>query len=123
MTSIPIYDDTAPITCTANGDELATRIEEIEALRTRHDRVDRTEHGLLLHFPVDADLEADLRRFAVDEKGCCQFWGFAVDATGTELVLRWDGPPAVDELMTRLHAYFEGDEPLTEASARALGLL
>jgi hypothetical protein len=123
MTSIPIYDESVPIACTADRGELATRVEQLEGLRTRLAGVERTEHGLLLRFPFAADLEADLRRFAVDEKGCCGFWGFAVEATSTELVLRWDGPPSVSGVLDELQAYFEGDEALTEAAVQELGLL
>lgn len=30
-----------------------------------------------------------------------------------ELSLRWGGPPATDELLDRLAAYFRGDESIT----------
>jgi hypothetical protein len=112
----PIYDATAPLVCTIGDDEIAERIELVERMRTRLDSIERTEHGLLLHFAVHPDVDADLRRFAVDEKRCCQFWGFAVDAQDDELTLRWDGPPAAGDLIDRLVAYFEGDEPLTTIS-------
>jgi len=38
----------------------------------------RTEHGMELTFPNRADVEIDVRRFAVEEKRCCAFWGFDV---------------------------------------------
>ena len=116
MNPIPIYDATAPITCTADSDEIPERIELVERMRTYLDRIERTPHGLLLHFPARPEVDAVLRRFAIDEKRCCQFWGFAVDTHDDDLTLRWDGPPAVDEYMDRLLAYFEGDEPLTAIS-------
>ena len=47
----------------------------------------------------------------MDEKRCCQFWGFAVIDEGDGLSLQWDGPPAVDALLDRLHAWFSGDAP------------
>ena len=111
MTRIPV-DLTAPIACTADGDEVPRRIEQVDHLRDRLRAVDRTETGLLLHFEPDADLAAHLQRFVVDEKGCCQFWGFAIsDDAG--LTLRWDGPPDVQPFLDELLRYFEGDEPLT----------
>lgn len=116
MKSIPIYDATAPVTCTVGSDEIPERIELVERMRHNLGQIDRTEHGMLLHFPNRADIEDDLRRFAVDEKRCCQFWGFAVDADPDGLTLRWDGPPDAEDLIGRLHAYFEGDEPLTSIS-------
>jgi hypothetical protein len=116
MRSIPLYDATAPIACTADSDEIAERIEVIERMRAVLDRVERTEHGMLLHFPNRPEIDADVRRFAVDEKGCCRFWGFAVTVADDELTLRWDAPPALDEYVDRLLAYFEGDEPITAVS-------
>jgi hypothetical protein len=109
----PIYDDTTPIACTATDDELSERIEVLERLHADLAGLDRTEHGLVLRFPRRDDVEADVRRFAVDEKRCCQFWGFEIDVSDDRVQLRWDGPPAVQEFMDRLQAYFEGDEPLT----------
>ena len=93
MNRIPIYDATAPITCTIGTDEIPARIEIIERMRVNLTRLDRTEHGLLLHFPDRRDIDADLRRFAVEEKRCCAFWGFALDRFDHELTLRWDAPP------------------------------
>jgi hypothetical protein len=114
MKRLPIYDATAPIACTIGEDEVQERIELFERLRTEHVRLDHTEHGVLLHFPVRADLEADLRRFAVAEKACCGFWGFEIERAGADLTLRWEAPPAAGEVVQRLVAYLDGDEPLTE---------
>lgn len=116
MNSIPIYDETAPISCTIGNDEIPERIELVERMRHHLEHIDRTDHGMLLHFPHRPDIENDLRRFAVDEKRCCQFWGFAVDADSHGLTLRWDGPPDAEDLIRRLLAYFEGDQPLTSIS-------
>jgi hypothetical protein len=116
MSSIPLHENTAPIVCTAGRDEIAQRIAQIERLRAALDHVERTEHGLLLHFSNDPTTEADVRGFAVDEKRCCQFWGFEIDATADSLTLRWDGPPDVADFLDRLHAHLLGDEPLTATS-------
>ncbi len=102
MKTIPIYDATAPITCTAASDEVSLRIEQIERMRSNLDRIERTEHGMLLHFPNRPDIEAELRKFTIDEKGCCQFWGFDITTQPDELILRWDAPPTLDEYITRL---------------------
>jgi len=110
---IPIHDATAPVVCTISDAEVPERIELIERMRAALGRVERTEHGLLLHFAADPAVEGDLRRFAVDEKRCCQFWGFEVGSADEGLTLRWDGPPAAGGLLDELHAYFEGDQPLT----------
>ena len=116
MSSIPIYDATAPMVCTADSDEIPERIEQVERMRAVLVHVDRTEHGLLLRFPGDAAVEADLRQFAVDEKRCCQFWGFEITTASDQITLRWEGPPDATEFLDRLHAYFEGDEPISAVS-------
>lgn len=116
MRSIPIYDETAPIACTIGEHEIGDRIELVERLRTNLSGIDRTDTGLLLRFPARPDIDRDVRRFAVDEKACCRFWGFAIDTDRTGLTLRWDAPPAADELVDRLLSYFRGDQPLTAIS-------
>jgi hypothetical protein len=112
--SIPLYDETKPISCTIDRGEVSTRVELIERMRLNLDRIERGEHGMILRFPNRADIEADLERFAVDEKRCCEFWGFAVEVQADELTLRWDAPPDASDLVDRFLAYFTGDEPLTD---------
>ena len=113
---LPIYDATVPIVCTIGAGEVQERIELFERLRTQHGRLDRTEHGVLLHFPAQPETEADLRRFADVEKRCCSFWGFEIGRVGADLTLRWEAPPVAADLVQRLVAYLQGDEPLTEKS-------
>jgi hypothetical protein len=116
LNPMPIYDATAPITCTIGTDEVAGRVELLERLRTNLRWLERTEHGLVLHFDKRPAVEADLRRFAADEKRCCQFWGFAVEQTASEVTLRWDAPPAARDLLARIEAYLVGREPLSAIS-------
>lgn len=113
MKSIPIYDDTKPISCSIDSDEIPARIELVERMRANLESIARGEHGLLLHFPNRPGVEADLERFTVDEKRCCEFWGFAVQRRPERLTLRWDAPPHAAELVTHLLAYFRGEEPIT----------
>ena len=105
---LPLYDATAPIVCTIGGGEVQERIGQFERLRTHVRRLERTDHGLLLHFAADPDLESELRRFVVAEKQCCGFWGFDVEAGPSGLTVRWDAPPAAQELVDRLVGYFDG---------------
>lgn len=116
MKLIPIYDATEPIACTASGTEIQGRIQQVERMRSDLTRMERTEHGLLLHFPNEPDIDAHLRTFAIDEKGCCAFWGFDITNNDDEVTLRWDGPPDVTEFFQKLVTWFEGDEPLTADS-------
>ena len=113
MQSIPIYDATAPIACTASADEIPKRIEQVERMRSHLAAVERTNDGLLLHFPNRPDIDDELRRFTLDEKACCRFWGFAIDSDPDQLHLRWDAPPTLTDYMNRLLDFFQGDQPLT----------
>ena len=112
MKRIPLYDAAAPIACTIAADEIPGRIELLERMRDNLVRFDRTEHGLLLHYPERDDIAADLRRFAVDEKRCCAFWGFDVEHDGDDLRLRWDGPPTAAAIVDRIAAFFAGEGQL-----------
>jgi hypothetical protein len=112
MNPIPLYDATAPIACTIGDDEIPGRIELVARLRANARSVERTADGLLLRFAATAANEADVRRFAIDEERCCQFWGFAVDVSDDEVRLQWDGPPDVRDLLDHLHRYLTGTEPL-----------
>jgi hypothetical protein len=107
---IPLYDATAPIVCTLAAGEVQERQALLEWLRTNVVRSERAEHGLLLHFPAGGDVEARLEHFARVEKQCCRFWGFDVEPGGPATTLIWDAPPAADELVERLEAYFAGDD-------------
>jgi len=109
---LPLYDDSAPIACTIGADEIPDRIAIVERMRASMTSLERTDTGLLLQFPREPAIEADVRRFAVDEKRCCQFWGFAVIDGDDEIVLRWDGPPSADELLDRLDALLRSDDPV-----------
>ena len=116
MKTIPIYDETKPISCTIERDEVPARIELIERMRLKLAAIERSEHGMHLRFPNDEEIAADLNRFVVDEQRCCEFWGFDIERADSQITLRWDAPPDADELVDRLLAYFEGDEPLTSIS-------
>lgn len=112
MKSIPIYDATAPIACTAGRDELPVRKEQIGRLRAFGPTVERGDHGLLLHFPNRPEVDAEVRDFTVAEKGCCSFWGFEVTSTDDRITLRWDAPPGARGLLDGLAGFFTGDASL-----------
>lgn len=50
MKPIPIYNATAPIACTIDPTDIPERIALVEGMRTRLALLERTDHGLLLHF-------------------------------------------------------------------------
>ena len=106
-------DDTAaPIACSLAPGDVPGRIALLERLRDTAVAVGRTPKGLRLRFPPDAEVEADVRRFAVDEQRCCTFWAFSVDADPTGVTLRWDGPPAASGLLDHLQRFLVGEEPI-----------
>ena len=115
--TLPIFDDSQPLACSIDASEVPARIELLERLRTALRAVERTEHGMLLRFPSRPDVEADVRRFAVDEKRCCAFWGFAVGTAAEEITLRWDAPPQAGELVDQLRDWLAGERSLPDISA------
>jgi hypothetical protein len=112
-TPIPIYDDTAPIACTITNTEVPERVDIVERMRSAVTAIERTPTGLLLRFPDTPDVRTDLATFVVDEKRCCQFWGFDVIDSVDSVALRWDGPPAVDRLLDELQTFFTSDAPVS----------
>ena len=106
---IPIYDATAPIVCTLSAGEVQERRQLLEWLRENLTGIDRTEHGMRLHFPAGQGNDDQVRHFAQVEKRCCRFWGFDVEPRPSGTTLRWDAPPAADDLVERLIAFFRGD--------------
>ena len=114
---IPIDDDTVPIACTASAEEIPLRMEHVERLRCDLEQIERTPHGLLLTFPHRDDIASELERFTVDEKGCCQFWGFEIQRDDEHPRLRWEGPPSVEDFFGQLLEHFAGDRPIAELPA------
>jgi hypothetical protein len=110
-TDDPLYDATKPIACTMNAVDMPDHLVLIERIRTNLDHVDRTEHGVSLRLPYTTANVDDLRRFATEEKQCCEFWGFALTEQ-PDLVLRWDGPPETTNFMDRLIDYLDGRAPM-----------
>lgn len=110
---IPLYDDAAAIACTITNAEIPERVALLERMRTAMTALDRTTDGLLLHFPDEPDVRAHLAAFVVDEKRCCQFWGFEVTDEPAGVALRWDGPPAADTLLDQLQTFFTTDAPIS----------
>ena len=113
MKRLPLYDSTAPIACTIESDEIPERLALLDRLRESLARLDETEHGLLLHFPDRPDIADDLQRFAIEEKRCCQFWGFDVGDADGQLTLRWDAPPDARDLLARIAVVLRNGEPVT----------
>ncbi len=109
---LPVTDVSEPIVCTIGEDEVDDRVAVIERLRAAAGSVERTGTGLVLRFQPDAEVEADVRRFVVDEQRCCRFWTFAVVEAPGGLALHWDGPPAAGELLDRLGALLRADDPV-----------
>jgi hypothetical protein len=107
----PLYDPDTPIACTAEALDIPDHVLLLERIRGNLERIERTPHGVLLTLPSSDDNAADVRRFAAEEKRCCEFWGFAVGER-PQVTLRWDGPPGTNRFMGVLIDYFEGRQPI-----------
>ena len=110
---IALYDEAAPIACTISDAEIPERVELFERMRSAVAAVERTPAALVLRFPADPTVRVDLEMLAVDEKRCCQFWGFEITDEPDALVLRWEGPPAAAALVDQLEIYFTSDAPIS----------
>jgi hypothetical protein len=110
---IPIYDDATPIACTIGVEEIPERIELLGRMRANLTSMDRTATGLMLRFPDAPAVRADVARFAIDEKRCCQFWGFDVSDEPEHVALRWDAPPQAVTLLAKIETFFRTDAPIS----------
>jgi hypothetical protein len=97
---LPLFDDTAPISCTIEAADRAGRRELLEKMRSAAHSIERTDFGLVLSFSPDE--QAVFKEFAKLEKQCCSFFGFAVESDS----LRWEAPPNATEIMDALHRFF-----------------
>jgi hypothetical protein len=109
---LPVFDESASIVCTISEGDKADHLALIDRLRSAATSIERTPTGLLLQFPRTDATSADVRRFAVEEKRCCTFWGFAVVDGEDDIVLRWDGPPTVGGYFDTVERALRSDEPL-----------
>ena len=113
MTSIPIYDATAPIACTIGQRRGRRARRAVERIRTYIARLEHTDHGLLLHVPEPARHRRRHQALRRRREAVLRLLGLRDEREGGR-TLRWDGPPDVDDFFPRqLVAFFEGDEPLT----------
>lgn len=97
-----LHDPSEPVACTLGIAEVPARLAEIESLVDRATAIERTDHGVVVRLPDEGPNAADVRRFVAAEKDCCPFWGFDVAVDGSEIVVRWDGPPEMAAFMDRL---------------------
>jgi DNA-binding transcriptional MerR regulator len=77
----------------ADGGDARDRIgvwQQVFTRVQRRDRLDDTETGLALRFPLEADLAATLARLAAAEYRCCSFGSYTIviDHTGLRLEIR-----------------------------------
>jgi hypothetical protein len=104
MKQLPLFDDTAPITCTIEAGQRPGRKELLERMRTASLGVKRTDDGIVIAFSPDA---APLfEEFTTLEKQCCAFFGFDIETNQ----LRWEAPPSATEIMDSVHRFFSDSE-------------
>lgn len=96
MTILSQVDPTAEIACTLPINEASGRLESLQALVG--DRLVGTEREverlrITIKRAGDAGLEEDVRAWAAEEKGCCDFLGFAVESRPESVTLEIASPP------------------------------
>lgn len=122
MKHLPLYDAEAAIACTISDDEKPGRIDSVLQMKAALTSLERTADGMVLHFPSGAEIEQTVRQFAIDEKRCCEFWGFAVESSAEGLSLRWDAPPDAIPLIDSLEEFFTSDKSLSELAGLVEGI-
>lgn len=119
---LPLYDKEAAIACTITDEEKPSRVDSVLRMKASLGSLERTEHGMVLHFAPGDGIEQTVRQFAIDEKRCCEFWGFQVESSPENLSLRWDAPPDAMPMIDRLEEFFTSDKPVVELSGLIEGL-
>jgi hypothetical protein len=95
--------DDRPIACSLDGEDLTARGRWLDTLGQRALGVDWRADGATARFPVDAELEAELRTLARAESACCPFLTIAVRRADDALELDVSGPldarPVIDAML------------------------
>ncbi len=95
-------DRAAPIACTLDGGDMATRLDEWNGLLagvTARQRID--DGGLRLEFGPGADV-AEIARLAAAEQGCCRFFHFALMIDDRGVALEVHAPPDGEPVLAAL---------------------
>jgi hypothetical protein len=109
------------VACTLSKSEQPQRMDEWARIARQATRREVGSSGLRLVFPLDAGLAAGLADLCTRELGCCGFFEFALQISGTELVLTVAGRPPADLIALlpselSVTAQIAASDPLTVAS-------
>jgi len=105
----------APIACSLPVLQMSGRLDALQDLVAdglRSVTRDRNRLRIAIDASNRANLYADAVAWADAEKACCEFLGFAVDATSTEVVLEIAAPAGTEPML-------DGFEWLVQAAGRA----
>jgi MerR family copper efflux transcriptional regulator len=91
----------APIACTLGAGEVATRLDQWNALLRDVTARLLLDDGLRLEFAPTTDV-TEIARLAAAEQGCCQFFTFALVIDGRGVALEVHAPPDSQPLITSL---------------------
>jgi MerR family transcriptional regulator, copper efflux regulator len=102
-------DDVAPIACTLNGGDMATRLDEWNALLAGNEdmlggvtaRRALDDGGLRLEFGPGADV-TEIARLAAAEQECCRFFRFALLIDDRGVALEVHAPPDGEPVLAAL---------------------
>jgi hypothetical protein len=82
-----------PLACSLTPGDRTKRQRWLRDLTGRALAVTRSDDGMTATFPLDAELEDELRTLAAAEAECCPFLDIAVRRAGDAVVLDVVGPP------------------------------
>jgi MerR family transcriptional regulator, copper efflux regulator len=94
-------DRAAPIACTLDGGDMATRLDEWNALLAGVTARRRLDDGVYLAFGPGADV-AEIARLAAAEQGCCRFFHFALMIDDRGVALEVHAPPDGEPVLAAL---------------------
>jgi DNA-binding transcriptional MerR regulator len=90
-----------PIACTLGAGEMATRVDEWNAVLAGVASRHALDDGLRLRFAPGTDV-GELARLAADEQGCCRFFDFALVIDGRGIALDVHAPADAQPVLTAL---------------------
>lgn len=94
-------NNTAPLTCSSDGDDLVAIVQTFRAAVTEG-LVSRERTATGVRFQMRPAAAPAVREFVRREQACCPFFTFDVIEEGPDLVLGIEGPEAANPLLDLL---------------------
>ena len=101
LTTLP-KPEPVTIACSLDPAAASDRLAEWRAISARAVVLTPTPTGVLVQFPADASLAAEVAALASAEASCCPFFALSLTMGDDEMHLRIDAPPGAEELARQL---------------------